>query len=698
METMREPIIIIAEQRPGRRTRLAAMLRRHFPAATLVQVRSVEELTGQLRANPPHCLLLGASFAPAPREGPALARAVRRASPHTPVIWIFPDGAELAPWEPALGDDGSDFLVRPFTEQELVLRVARALRPRDTDRDLKEANRYLAGLLEERSHDLYESDERFRLLFNCLSDGVFTLAGRCGQGQGRIVSVNSQMCDALSYPRDEFLGLLPKDILEPRQIVRFMARLRNLETQKLMNVETVLIARDGKKIPASITARHFSFTREPYVVFLVHFPARPAPGSGGSADPDQVHKAYAMQAGQQEDLIEQEIQHSKRMESLGVLAGGIAHDFNNILAAIIGLTDMSVRELDGPRDVLEDLQESLRAAHRAKNLVEQILAFSRQTGEEHSVLYLHVVVREALGLLRASIPASVRIVDSVDVHSGMVLANPTQMHQVVMNYCTNAIQAMTEQGGTMEVRLEDVEVSRRFADTHPKLHPGPYVKMTVSDKGPGIEPGHIRRIFDPFYTTKGPGEGTGMGLAMVYGIVADHGGAVLVDSVLGQGTAFHTYLPRIDRAAPSSAGGAVDPGPGGEAILVVDDERAVRRFCQRSLTQLGYQVQTRGEALLALDDFKRDPSAFDLIITDQHMPGMTGDVLARRVRKLRPDIPVILFTGFSSELTEEEARKAGIAEVVPKPILASQLTAAIRRVLDGSSDPAVPERNGMEER
>jgi len=250
-----------------------------------------------------------------------------------------------------------------------------------------------------------------------------------------------------------------------------------------------------------------------------------------------------------------------------------------------------------------------------------------------------------------------------------------------MNYCTNGVQAMSERGGTLEVRLEDVEITRRFAAAHPKLHPGPYLKLTVADKGRGIAPVHMRRIFDPFFTTKGPGEGTGMGLAMVYGIIADHGGAVFVESAVGQGTEFHTYLPRIEATSGGKAVIVEGPSVGRESILIVDDERAIRRFCQRSLTPLGYRVHCTGDPLMALVDFKKDPAAFDLVITDQHMPGMTGDSLARRMRKVRPDLPIILFTGFSSEISEESAREAGIDEVVPKPVLASQLTSAIRRVL-----------------
>jgi len=791
---MAESVILLVEKSAAQRTRIQRALADSFPEADWVAVNNLKMLETRLQLAPPDCFVISARIARDEADMEELCQLLQSAAPRVPVLWIFPKGDSLAPWLHLMDGIPGDVLFRPFDDQELALRLGWCLASAIDDPGLRQANRVLKGLVEVRSQDLYESDERYRLLFNACGDGVFSVILGRGRNEGRIVEVNTQICHALNYPREELLALLPKDLLEPSQVRYVTERLRNLETHKLMYLETVLVTRDGQKIPAALTARHFSFSRQPYIVFVVRFKQRLHHGSGSPEELDHAYRTYAAQTGQimyeylipngtlrltgaawqitgltleelessdrdswlrlihrddrtelldriqqamaevgqyqmqyrirhtsgefrhvedlgivlpdesgvahrllgyvrdvtervraeqAEQLIEQEIQHSKRLESLGVLAGGIAHDFNNILAAIIGLTDMSIQELDGPPDVLEDLRESLSAAHRAKELVKQILAFSRQTGEERSPVYLHVVVREALGLLRASMPASVSIIDSIDVQSGMVMANPTQMHQVVMNYCTNGIQAMSDRGGALEVRLDDVEVTPRFAATHPKLQPGPYVRLVVSDKGHGIEPGNIKRIFDPFFTTKGPGEGTGMGLAMVYGIVADHGGAVLVESVVGQGTEFHTYLPRSEAAQGADAPNAAAPSGGRESILIVDDERAVRRFCQRSLSPQGYRVHVTGEPRSALEEFKKDPAAYDLIITDQHMPGMTGDALAKRIRKLRPEIPIILFTGFSSELLDDDLIRANISEIVPKPVLAAQLTTAIRRVLDG---------------
>ena len=381
--------------------------------------------------------------------------------------------------------------------------------------------------------------------------------------------------------------------------------------------------------------------------------------------------------------IEQEMQHSQKLESLGVLAGGIAHDFNNILAAIIGLTDMSLQELPKDSEVYQDLKEALQAAHRAKELVKQILTFSRQSGEERAPLFLHVVVREALKLLRASLPATIEIIDSVDVSSGAILANAAQMHQVIMNYCTNAAQAMNPKGGgVLEVRVVDVKLGEAEIAGHPKLRPGHYVKLSVSDTGHGMDEHVLKRIFDPFFTTKGPGEGTGMGLAVVHGIVSAHGGVIVVESKPGRGATFHTYFPWVgDPDLPREPEAETMP-EGKERILFVDDEEGVRRFGESLLPRLGYTVVFCKSAHEALEVFGKHPERFDLVITDLIMPKMTGNILAKWVKELRPDIAIILFTGFSEGFSEEHLQDAGIQEIVMKPIVAMDLAKRIRKVLD----------------
>lgn len=379
---------------------------------------------------------------------------------------------------------------------------------------------------------------------------------------------------------------------------------------------------------------------------------------------------------------QQQQEKTGRLESLGVLSSGIAHDFNNILVGIIGLTDLSLRELPQDSEVHADLREALQAAHRAKELVEQILTFTRHAEEARAPLYLHLIVREALKLLRASLPSTISIIERVDVQSGTVHASASQMHQLVMNYCANAAQALSSAGGTIEVRVDDVEVDHDYAAQHPKLHAGPYVRLSVIDSGHGMSEEIQAHIFEPFFTTREPGKGTGMGLPLVHGIVSDHGGAVVVESKPGLGAAFYTYLPRIHSAVAPQSPAPPEQAHGTERVLFVDDEETVRLFARKALPRLGYEVTTSKSGAEALSLFQNQPGRYDLLITDQIMPSMTGDKLAKAVHHLRPELPILLFTGLTEKIKEDFLAEAGIVEVLMKPVVMHELGEAMRRALD----------------
>ena len=389
-----------------------------------------------------------------------------------------------------------------------------------------------------------------------------------------------------------------------------------------------------------------------------------------------------VQAEEERQRAERLEQHTRKLESLGVLAGGIAHDFNNLLAAIIGLTDMAVQDLDPESQLHADLSEVLRAGHRAKDLVRQILKFSRQEQEDRRPVYFHQIAREALKLLRATIPPHIEIIDAIDTISGQTLGSASQLHQVVMNLCTNSAHAISKQPGTIEVCLADVEIDARFAATHPQLHEGPYLKLSVFDTGHGMDERVMARIFDPFFTTKPVGEGTGMGLAVVHGIVSSHGGAILVNSKPGHGSAFYVYLPRADRVEEEGERSTAPPATGHERILFVDDEEAVLRFARAALQPIGYSVTLCEDPQVALELFRKAPGDYDLLVSDLMMPKLMGDALAEAVRALKPGIPIVLFTGFGDFLSPERIEEAGVCEIVHKPIIARDLAEAVRRALD----------------
>lgn len=379
--------------------------------------------------------------------------------------------------------------------------------------------------------------------------------------------------------------------------------------------------------------------------------------------------------------LESQLQQAHKMESIGTLAGGIAHDFNNILSSVFGFTELALNETKIGSSQYEHLQEILVAGNRAKDLVKQILTFSRQIDLEQKPIQVKPILKEALRLLRASIPSTVNIKENVQSNS-LVIGDPTQIHQVLMNLCLNAAHSMENDGGVLTVRLSDVELNSEFVSNHPDLKPGPYIELTVTDTGHGIPPDVIEKIFDPFFTTKEKGEGTGMGLSVVHGIVRSHRGDIHVYSEPEKGSTFKVFFPKIERRLKPAE--KVDrPIPTGtERILFIDDELALVEANKQILNSLGYDVVTRTSSIEALQLFEEKKDHFNLVITDMTMPHMTGIKLAENLLQIRPDIPVILCTGFSSMIDEQEALDMNIRAFISKPILKQEIAETIRKVLD----------------
>jgi PAS domain S-box-containing protein len=370
-----------------------------------------------------------------------------------------------------------------------------------------------------------------------------------------------------------------------------------------------------------------------------------------------------------------------KMESIGNLAGGIAHDFNNMLSSILGYTELALDDVEKGTMLEENLQEVYTAGKRARDLVKQILAFARQNDEELKPIRVDKIAMEVLKLMRSTIPATIDIRHKIESDS-LIMGSPIQVHQVFVNLCTNAAQAMEDTGGILEVGLSDVALDAESPLTQSGLKPGNYLKATISDTGPGISPDIMNSIFEPYFTTKGVGEGTGMGLAMVHGIVETYGGKVTVDTELGKGTVFSIYLPITEKHDAYRPYKLEDLPHGTERILLVDDELPIARMSGQILEQLGYRVTVRTGSIDALELFRSGPGEFDLIITDMTMPNMTGDALAMKLIALRPDIPVILFTGYSKRISDEKALQIGIKAFAYKPMLKADLAKTVRKVLD----------------
>ncbi|MEA2084462.1 MAG: ATP-binding protein [Thermodesulfobacteriota bacterium] len=380
--------------------------------------------------------------------------------------------------------------------------------------------------------------------------------------------------------------------------------------------------------------------------------------------------------------IEAQLRQAQKMESLGTLAGGIAHDFNNILFPIMGYTEMLLEDVSNDKHLRQGLDEILIGAKRARDLVKQILTFSRQKKHELKPLKVQLVVGEALKLVQSSLPATIKIGRDVNKDCGLVLADSTQIHQIVMNLITNAHHAMQETGGNLDVTLKEVELEAGDLGDR-TMNSGLYVCLTVADTGIGMDQSVIDRIFDPYFTTKKEGKGTGLGLAVVHGIVKSHGGYINVCSEPGQGTEFHVYLPVIQTQARNNAMKTSLPvEKGNKNVLLVDDREEIVSLIMKMLGKLGYHVTPRTSSIEALETFRANPHNFDFVITDLTMPDMTGDKLAGELLKIRSDIPVILCTGFNEGMTGEKAESLGIKGFLMKPVVLDDLSSMIRKVLD----------------
>jgi len=380
--------------------------------------------------------------------------------------------------------------------------------------------------------------------------------------------------------------------------------------------------------------------------------------------------------------LEKQLFQLQKMETIGTLAGGIAHDFNNILTPILGYTDMALEELPAESNLRFDLEQINNAAHRGKDLVQQVLTFSREVDFENKPIQLQPIVTEALNLIKASFPPGVEISQQYDQKIGSVLANPTHIHQIMMNLCTNASHAMMKTGGVLKVRLDAAKIDQKMADKIPNLKKGEYIRLTISDTGHGMDLKTKERIFEPFFTRKEVGSGSGLGLSVVHGIVNNYGGAIVVDSTPGKGTTFMIYLPKYGDNTSESDKSDKKPLKGDEYILFVDDEPEITFMGKKMLENLGYKVSISSNSTSALEEFKKEPERYSLLVTDQTMPDISGTELAALMKEIRPELRVIIITGYSENLSDEILLQSGVSEVILKPMKLDDFSKVIRRALD----------------
>jgi len=507
---------------------------------------------------------------------------------------------------------------------------------------------------------LTDSEATLKSIFRAAPTGIGMVTNRI------LEQVNERLCEMVGYSAVELVGQSARILYPNEEEFRWVGRekYRQISKRGTGTVETQWKCKDGSIIDVLLSSTPIDSDKPTAAVTFTALDIT-----------DRKHS-------EEEKLrLEAQLQKAQRMESIGTLAGGIAHDFNNILGAVIGFTELSLYQTEEESELRENLKEVLKAGNRAKELVRQILTFSRQVDQEQKPVQIKSVVKEALTLLRASLPTTIEIQRDISSDS-LIMGDATQIHQVLMNLCTNAGHAMAQKGGVLEVMLSDVQLGEDFTIRRPDMNPGAYIKLTVSDTGHGMPKHVLDQIFDPFFTTKEKGEGTGMGLAVVHGIVKSHGGEVYAYSEQGKGSIFTIFFPAFKRRKELENEDREPIPSGSERILFVDDEPALADVGKLTLESLGYKVRTRNSSIEALELFKNQPEAFDLVITDMTMPKMTGDDLARELMGIRPDIPVILCTGYSSKIDERQAKMIGIRDFVLKPMLRRQIATAIRKVLD----------------
>jgi PAS domain S-box-containing protein len=533
----------------------------------------------------------------------------------------------------------------------------------DTNSLLKIVGQVFANALENKKtrQALQESEERLRTVYETFPDPVTIIQAE----DGRCVDINSAFTRLTGWTSEDVIGKTAADLniwhnpKEREKLTTAIAR-----DGKIENLETKFRLKDGSIITALMSAVLIRLKGKPHILTITR-------------DISDLKSAQK----EREQLKTQLIQ-AQKMEAIGTLAGGIAHDFNNILGAIIGYAEMAL--YDTQKDSMEhyNIDQVLKAGHRAKDLVKQILAFSRKSEQDKKIITLTPIIEEALKLLRASLPTTIEIRQNIEPGLDAIFADPTQMHQVMMNLCTNAAHAMGEKGGILNVELHNVDLDPQKAVQYPELTPGPFVKLSIIDTGHGMDSATIDRIFDPYFTTKEQDKGTGMGLAVVHGIIKGHGGGIRVQSKSGKGTRFDILFPVIGKQMESETEELKALPTGNEHILFIDDEETLIDLGQSMLKKLGYRVETRTRPHEALEIFGAAPDRFDLVISDMTMPGMTGDVLAAELMKIRSDIPVIICTGYSERIDEQRAGDLGIKGLIMKPFTIRGLSKTVRAVLD----------------
>ncbi|MBW2054169.1 MAG: response regulator [Deltaproteobacteria bacterium] len=599
--------------------------------------------------------------------GVDLLKAIRKISPYVQVI-MMTGRPTVETASESLRAGAFDYLYKPIRKDAILKTVRNALKVKILeDQNLKHQEE-LEHLVEERTRSLRESENRYRQLVHHSPDGIAL------QREDKLIFANHSMNKILERISDDLFEKTISDrtISDLRQEVSSESATDITNEKNITRFEETFTGKDNDPIHLDIVTLPMTLEGKPAIQVIAR----------------DITK---------QKFLERSLRQSQKMEAIGTLAGGIAHDFNNILFSIIGYSELSFDELEENSPVRKNLHEILEASKRATDLVRQILTFSRQTEHELSPVQIDLIVKETLTLLRASLPTTIEIRKKIETNA-MALSDPTQIHQILMNLCVNASHAMREKGGVLAIDLESVEIDTNSSGKYPDLKAGPYINMSVCDTGHGIAPEVLNHIFDPFFTTKTREYGTGLGLSVIHGIVKNFGGVIYAFSEPGKGSIFKVFIPAIERRISPEQRTNTPIPKGTEHILFVDDEPALAKMGKQLLESLGYQVEMITKSSDALELFRKKPDRFDLVITDMTMPNITGEKLAIELMNIRPDIPVILSSGFNYNIDEKKAMALGIRAFISKPVLKQEIAETIRNVLDGKQNVKARHRVALDSR
>ena len=584
--------------------------------------------------------------------GVDLLKAIRKISPHVQVI-MMTGMPTIETASESLRAGAFDYLYKPIRKDAILKTVRNALKVKLLEEQNLKHQEELEHLVEERTRSLRESEKRYRQLVHHSPDGIAI------QREDKVIFANHSMKKILERISNDLFEktILVRTASELPQDINFVSDNDVTNEKNITRFEKTFTGKDNDPIHLDVVTLPITLEGKPAIQVIAR----------------DITK---------QKFLERSLMQSQKMEAIGTLAGGIAHDFNNILFSIIGYSELSFDELEENSPVRHNLHEILEASKRATDLVRQILTFSRQTDHELRPVQIDLIVKETLALLRASLPTTIEIQKNIKTDA-MALSDPTQIHQILMNLCVNASYAMREKGGILAIDLESVEIDTDSSGEYPDLKAGPYINMSVRDTGHGISPEILNRIFDPFFTTKTREHGTGLGLSVIHGIVKNFGGAIYAFSELGKGSIFKVFIPAIERRINPEQRTKTPIPKGTEHVLFIDDEPVLAKMGKQLLESLGYQVEMITKSTDALELFRKKPDTFDLVITDMTMPNITGEKLAIELMNIRPDIPVILSSGFNYNIDEKKAMALGIRAFISKPVLKQEIAETIRNVLDG---------------